>query len=207
MNIQSLLAPLVRPVMRRGIAMRAAQFESLPPVAGRVVFLGDSITEGGCWDEWFPELPACNRGIGGDSVSGVQSRLDAAMHDPVAVSLLIGTNDLGGLGKTRKVEGIADQFADLVGAIQATAPEAELLVNSVMPRVVSMAPKIRALNKRYAATAADAGATFVDLWPVLAGSDGAMRDEFTADHLHLNGAGYGAWVDVLRPLLASFATN
>jgi hypothetical protein len=74
MNIQALLAPLVRPIMRRGIAMRASQFEALPRVAGRVVFLGDSITEGGCWEEWFPELPACNRGIGGDSVGGGHRR-------------------------------------------------------------------------------------------------------------------------------------
>lgn len=205
MNTQALLAPLVRPVMRRGIAMRAAQFESLPPVSGRVVFLGDSITEGGCWDEWFPELPTCNRGIGGDSVGGVRGRLDAALHDPVAVSLLIGTNDLGGMGKTRKVEGIAEQFTGLVGAIRAQAPAATLLVNSVMPRVASMAPKIRQLNDRYAGIAADAGVAFVDLWPALAASNGAMRDEFTADHLHLNGVGYQAWVDVLRPLLAPSA--
>jgi lysophospholipase L1-like esterase len=68
-----------------------------------------------------------------------------------------------------------------------------------------MAPTIRELNQRYAASAASAGGTYVDLWPSLAAPDGSLRSELTLDHLHLNGAGYQAWVDVLRPLLAPFA--
>ncbi len=71
----TILTPIVRPLMRWGIAQRAAQFAELPPSPGRVVFLGDSITQQGVWDEWFPELRCLRRGIGGDSVGGVQRRL------------------------------------------------------------------------------------------------------------------------------------
>jgi lysophospholipase L1-like esterase len=201
-NIQAWFAPFVRPIMRRTIAMRTSQLELLPRLAGRVVFLGDSITELGCWNEWFPDLPTLNRGVGGDTVGGVHARLDVALHDPVAVSLLIGTNDLGGMGPTRSVDGIANQARELVLAIRRTAPDSALLVNSLMPRVRSMAGTIRDLNERYARIAVDAGATYVDLWPALATSDGALRDEFTLDHLHLNGAGYRAWVEVLRSHLS-----
>ena len=77
-----------------------------------------------------------------------------------------------------------------------------MLVNSVMPRTRSLAASILDLNQRYYAIAAESGAKYVDLWPVLADRDGSMRDELTLDHLHLNGAGYEAWVGVLRPLLA-----
>ncbi len=205
MNIQALLAPLVRPVMRRGIEMRVSQLEHLPPCPGRVVFLGDSITDQGEWAEWFPELLTLNRGISGDTVSGVHGRLGTALHDPTAVSLLIGTNDLGGMGRSRHVDDIATQFDELVRAIRTNAPTAVLIVNSVMPRTRRMAPTIQDLNERYAGIARSAGATYVDLWPILATSDGALRDELTRDHLHLNGAGYEAWVGVLRPLLATFA--
>ncbi len=188
--------------MRRSIAMRASQFERLPRRAGRVVFLGDSITEGGLWEEWFPELAVLNRGIGGDSVGGVQARLGAAINDPTAVSLLIGTNDLGGMGLSRNVTRIATQVRELIVSIRELAPDATLLVNSVMPRTRSLATSILELNRRYSAIAAESGAKYVDLWPVLADRDGSMREELTLDHLHLNGAGYEAWVEVLRPLLA-----
>lgn len=205
MNIQALLAPVVRPVMRRGIEMRVSQLEHLTPPPGRVVFLGDSITDQGAWAEWFPELRTLNRGISGDSVSGVHARLESALHDPTGISLLIGTNDLGGMGRSRRVDAIATQFDDLVGAIRGAAPDAVLLINSVMPRTKRMAPKIRDLNERYARIADRAGATYVDLWPSLAAPDGSLRDALTSDHLHLNGAGYEAWVGELRPLLAPFA--
>jgi lysophospholipase L1-like esterase len=205
MNLMGFFAPLIRPVLRRPMAMRISQFEQLPSQSGRIVFLGDSITEAGIWDEWFPDLPVLNRGVGGDSVGGVRARLATAIADPLAVSLLIGTNDLGGLGHSRDIGRIADQTRALVGDIQGRAPKATLLLNSVMPRRRSMAKAIRDLNERYAKIAAEAGVTYVDLWPVLADSDGAIRRNFTRDHLHLNGAGYEAWVGELRPLLAPFA--
>ncbi len=120
------------------------------------------------------------------------------------MSLLVGTNDLSGLGETRDVDAIAEQFRDLIAAIRASAPDALLLVNSVMPRRRAWAETIQALNRQYLGIAADAGATYVDLWPALADTDGALRQEFTRrDHLHLNVPGYRAWVDVLRPHLAA----
>jgi lysophospholipase L1-like esterase len=169
------------------------------------VFLGDSITEGGDWNEFFPELRTLNRGIGGDSVAGVRGRLAGALHQPVAISLLVGTNDLHGLGKTRDIDGIAEQFRDLVTNINLIVPTIPLFVNSVTPRTKSWVTKIEALNQRYASIAADAGATYIDLWPALADSEGQLRKEFTRDHLHLTEAGYQAWVEVLRPHLSPYA--
>ena len=98
----------MKPLLARSIAMRRSQFEALPKVADAVVFLGDSITEGGVWDEWFRELLTLNRGIGGDTVGGVLDRLDSALYEPRAISLLIGTNDLTGMGRSFKVDDIAE---------------------------------------------------------------------------------------------------
>ena len=157
------------------MAMQLSQFEQLPLDPGRVVFLGDSITAGGNWSEWFPDLPALNRGVDGDSVAGVHARLGTAIADPLAVSLLIGTNDLSGLGESRRVERIAEQTRALVAAIKGRAPEATFLLNSVMPRTRWMARTIQDLNRRYVDIAAEAGVTYVDLWPVLADDDGALE--------------------------------
>ncbi|QUQ64006.1 GDSL-type esterase/lipase family protein [Kutzneria sp. CA-103260] len=192
-----MLGRLLAPLMRRHMAMRRNQFDVLPLPEGRVLFLGDSITEGGHWNEWFPHCPTVNRGVGGDTVDGVRGRLATAVNRPAAISLLIGTNDLNGQGRTAKVPGIEAQFEALVHEIRALAPDAPLIVNGVMPRGAKWAGRIRELNARYAAIAGDA---YVDLWPALADGD-ALRASYTGDGLHLNGHGYQAWVDVLRPRL------
>jgi lysophospholipase L1-like esterase len=203
-RVLTTVAPLLGRIAQRAREARRAQLEGLPAAPpGSVVLLGDSITEAGIWNEWFPEHRTLNRGIGWDTVGGVIARLDGALPDPRAVSLLIGTNDLTGLGRSRDVEDIAEQMQDLVRRIRERAPGAALLVNSVMPRSAWFAPRIRRLNEHYRTIAADAGATYVDLWPALADGDGQLRKELTTDGLHLTSAGYRAWVDVLRPQLAA----
>jgi lysophospholipase L1-like esterase len=192
-----MLARLLRSVVRRHTDMRRNQFDVLPLPDGRVLFLGDSITEAGNWNEWFPSYRILNRGIGGDTVEGVRGRLGTAVNRPAAISLLVGTNDLH---RQARVAGIAAQFAELVYQIRTLAPDSPLIVNSVMPRGRRWASRIHELNQRYAATARDADAGYVDLWPALADGD-ALRAAYTRDGIHLNGHGYQAWVDVLRPRL------
>lgn len=184
-------------LMRRRHDPPQDRFVGLPLPAANVVFLGDSITEAGNWPEWFPRYPVLNRGISGDTLEGVRARLATAIHRPAAISLLIGTNDLNGQGRTAKVAGIAAQFADLVAEIRALAPGAPLIVNSVMPRTRRWARRIHELNSRYAEIAGD---SYLDLWPALADGN-ALRKSCTGDGLHLNAQGYRAWVEVLRPRL------
>jgi lysophospholipase L1-like esterase len=185
--------------------MRRSQFEALPKVADAVVFLGDSITEGGVWDEWFRELLTLNRGIGGDTVGGVLDRLDSALYEPRAISLLIGTNDLTGMGRSFKVDDIADQMDTLLARIREIAPDVPLFLNGVMPRSKSLADDIAELNRRDEKLAGVYGATYLDLWPSLVGPDRALRKDVSRDGTHLNGNGYRIWVDILRPHLAPFA--
>ena len=75
-----------------------------------------------------------------------------------------------------------------------------MFLQSVMPRKAQFRDDVIALNERYQALAAATPHTrYVDLWPVLADPDGALRSEMTRDKLHLTGEGYQAWVGVLRP--------
>ncbi|HSA52508.1 MAG TPA: GDSL-type esterase/lipase family protein [Yinghuangia sp.] len=193
------------------MAARATQFAQLVPAPGRVVFLGDSITEGGLWHEWFPDLPLINRGIGGNTIDDVLARLDTAIVAPAAVFLLIGTNDIDtgiaeleafARGPRRSAGQTAERMRHLVTAIRERAPHTALFIQSVMPRQAVLADVLRTLNADYRLIASEAEATYVDLWPALADDAGGLRSEFTLDSLHLNGAGYAAWVQVLRPYVA-----
>jgi lysophospholipase L1-like esterase len=209
MNLDRIL-PLAAPLLRRGLrakqALREQLFAAVPQTPDRVVFLGDSITEWGTWEDWFPEFPTSNRGIGGQAICDLLGRLDTAIVRPRAVSLLIGTNDLHGLGNSHDTLEIARQMGTLVERIRHMAPSAPLLINSVMPRSPVFRDRILELNRSYKEIAERTSSTFVDLWSALAGPDGSIRRELTADGLHLSIAGYKTWVDVLRPHLAPFAS-
>jgi lysophospholipase L1-like esterase len=191
-------------MIRRAGATRRTQFEALPPARDAVVFLGDSITHHGLWESWFPELRTANRGIRSETVRQVTDRLGSAIDHSAAVSVLIGTNDLAGLADTTDVAVIGARFHDLVARINEMAPNTAVLVNSVMPRQQKYADAIERLNDHYRTIAERTESTFLDLWPALATPQRTLRPEFTLDGLHLTGAGYQAWTDVLRPHLAAF---
>ena len=129
----------------------------------------------------------------------------AAIVLPMAVSLLIGTNDLHGLGRSADVADIALQMQELVKEIRRLAPSALLQVNSVFPRSRHFRDVIIKLNEAYQQISTENSSVFVDVWPALAAHGGAIRPEMTADGLHLLLAGYKAWSDVLRPYLKDFA--
>src|SRR5689334_23354873 len=93
----SFLVPMIRPLVKgRMGAGRRRYFDAVGMAKDRVLFLGDSITEGGMWPDLFPDLATSNRGIGGEATYDLLERLDSALNEPVAVSLMIGTNDLHG---------------------------------------------------------------------------------------------------------------
>jgi lysophospholipase L1-like esterase len=200
--VRRLLAPIGRAIAPRLFGgqqrMRASQFAALTPAPRQVVFLGDSITEGGLWQEWFTGLPALNRGIGGETSADLLRRVDTAIHDPAGVFLLIGTNDLSaGISLAEIVRTVRA----LLDEIERRAPGTPVVVQSVMPRTARFRDDIRLLNGAYRALvdAAPVHVQYLDLWPALADEQGLLRSEFTEDGLHLGGAGYAAWVDVLRP--------
>ena len=71
-----------------------------PPAPGenRVVFFGDSITEGWHLDEYFPGKPYINRGISGQTTPQmlIRFRQDVLDLQPKVVIILAGTNDIAG---------------------------------------------------------------------------------------------------------------
>jgi lysophospholipase L1-like esterase len=187
--------------------MRASQYATLGAPPGHVVFLGDSITQGGLWHEWFAGAPVLNRGIDGETSADLLRRVDSAVRDPLAVFLLIGTNDLTwGISLQRIVANVRALLAE----IERRAPGTPVVLQSVMPRTPRFRDDLRLLNRAYRQLADSSGehVRYLDLWPALADDHGDLRAEFTEDRLHLNGPGYAAWVDVLRPLVdASLAAG
>src|SRR5262249_1451318 len=85
-----------------------------PPVKGedRVVFMGDSITDGWKLDQYFAGKPYINRGISGQTTPQmlIRFRPDVIALDPKVVVILAGTNDLAGNTGPMTVDSIEDNL-------------------------------------------------------------------------------------------------
>ena len=201
-----LFRTIVSSLLRSTQTARRTQFDALGPSRARVVMLGDSITEFGIWDEWLPDTPIVNRGIGGEISSQVLARLSSAIDQPLAVFLLVGTNDLAfGVAPLE----IAHNVASILREIERVAPGTPVVVQSVMPRALVFRDEIVTLNLLFKnlVTNAPDHVRYLDLWPVLATPEGSLRPELTEDRLHLNGNGYREWVEVLRPIMDEFGSR
>ena len=74
------------------------RLKQLPPEPGRVVFLGDSITDGWKLAQYFPGKPYVNRGISGQTTPQMLVRMfpDVIALKPAALLVYAGTNDIAG---------------------------------------------------------------------------------------------------------------
>lgn len=184
---------------------RTSLFDLLPVHENDIVFFGNSITDGGEFAELFGMPNIKNRGIRSDVITGLEKRVSqiTAGH-PAKIFLLIGINDVShGLS----ADVLGRRYESLVKKIREQSPSSKLYLQSVMPvnndfrrykGLVGKEKVIRAFNERIRRIAETNGATYIDLWPFLAGSDGKLKKAYSNDGLHLNGAGYRAWTDGIR---------
>ncbi len=190
---------------------RVSLFDRLAVTPGDIVFLGNSITDGGEFAEIFEMDNCLNRGIRSDVINGVRKRLHQVVSGhPKKIFLLIGINDVSHGHSAQK---IAANYEQLVKEIREASPETQLYVQSVMPinndfkrykNLIGRENVIPELNALLEGIARDNGAIYIDLWPSLTGADGKKMDRnFTNDGLHLTGPGYQAWAEAIRPYVKS----
>jgi lysophospholipase L1-like esterase len=195
------------PFMAEHTPVRLAQFAKEPIVMGRIIFLGNSITEMGNWKKATGDSTVINRGIGGDNTYGVLKRInDITDRQPTKVFLLIGINDIG---KDIPDSVIAYNEFKIVKEIQVKCPQTHIYVESVLPvnSTVNSFPQhydkaehILTLNKLLAANAAAGNYTFVDVFHLFADADGRLKKEYTYEGLHLKPPAYDIWVSYLRKM-------
>ncbi len=177
-----------------------SHFADIQHGVGGVVFLGDSITDGGRWAELYPGLSIRNMGIPGDTVAGVLDRLEQVTAlRPRLVMLMIGTNDLGaGKAAPEVVEGVGRILAGL----REQSPQTRVVLQSVLPRSRDYADRVAATNQGLRRVAQQFGAEYLDLHTRFADENGAIRREFTNDDLHLLGSGYRVWGQAIAGFMA-----
>jgi lysophospholipase L1-like esterase len=180
------------------------------PAAGtaRVVFMGDSITD--AWPqprfgEFFPGKPYLGRGISGQTTPQmlIRFRPDVIDLHAKAVVILAGTNDIAantGPMTDDEIEGNLASMAEL-----GKAHDIKVVLSSILPVSEYHVPpggvpqttrrpmsRIRAINEWMKKYAAAEGYVYLDYFPAMIDQKGLLKEEFSADDLHPNAAGYAA---------------
>lgn len=182
---------------------REANAKLGPPAAGenRVVFFGDSITDGWKLDEYFPGKPYVNRGIGGQTTPQmlVRFRQDVIDLHPKILLILAGTNDIAGNTGPMRNEDIEADYASMSDL--AHAHGIRVIFESVLPvhnyterskDFFAQRPpqRISALNdwlKEYCKRSRD---MYLDYFSAMVDAQGMMKKDLADDGLHPNAAGF-----------------
>mgnify|MGYP002521684499 CR=1 FL=1 len=184
---------------------RELLFEAMPTSEKDIIFLGNSITDGGEWFELFQNSNCKNRGISGDITLGVLNRLETITKGkPAMVFLMIGTNDMN---HGYSNDTIALNVREIVQRIKQESPRTKIIVQSILP-TNDCYGLFTGHTKRYADVAVINGmlktmadeedVEYLDLYSRFANDEGKMNPKYSNDGLHLNADGYLLWKDIVE---------
>ena len=203
-----------------GYYKRLSQFKSDPIGKNKIVFLGNSITEGGGdWNKRFGTNNIVNRGIGGDITEGIIVRIQEIIYfKPVAVFLLIGINDIfnsDGPNRDKITESyVANNIHKIAKIISKESPTTKFYVQTILPvnpksyykengffpkHHVPLSDQINNINnilkENDQLNVIDLHAAFVD-------AEGNLDTKYSDEGVHLNENGYRNWANLINDKIA-----
>lgn len=184
------------------------RLKAQPADPRRVVFLGDSITDGWQLTQFFPGKPYVNRGISGQTTPQMLVRLfpDVLNLKPAALIILAGTNDIARNTGPVTLAMIEENFQAITELAQAHG--IKVILCSLTPVSDYTARKqtdqrppadILKLNAWLREYAAKVHAVFADYYAALVDDKGMLREGYSNDGLHPNAKGY----ELLAPVAES----
>ena len=169
-----------------------------------VAFLGDSLTDGYDLKTYYPNLVTSNRGIGGETTYGLESRMQVSVYDlkPKIAVMLIGGNNL----KT-----MFDNYENLLSGLKTNLPDTKVIIVSLTAMGGSWAHKnetatynnviIKKLANKY-------GYSFVDSFtPLFNEETGEIYSNYTSDGVHLTHDGYVVLTNAIYPEILKLLEN
>jgi acyl-CoA thioesterase I len=191
---------------------RDANAALAPPAASenRVVFMGDSITEGWGRDGgFFPGKPYVNRGISGQTTPQmlVRFRQDVIALKPKVVVILAGTNDIAGNTGPATPEMIEDNIASMADV--AAGNGIRVVLSSILPAYdypwrpgLEPAPKIAAINEWMKEYARGHRMVYLDYYSAMVDARPGLKPDLGSDGVHPNKAGYSVMAPLAEKAIA-----
>lgn len=183
---------------------KLSMFEQMPTPKKAIVWLGDSITDGGEWSEFFPAYNTLNRGISSDNTFGVLNRLyEVVSRKPQKLFILIGINDIA---RNIPDEVILRNYRKIIDTIQKQSPVTKIYVQSLLPTNNNFTQfknhqnktgHVLSLNEGLKKLCTEKKITYINLYDAFINSEGKLNEKYTNDGLHLTGEGYRYWKQLL----------
>ena len=179
------------------------QIAAPAPEENRVVFYGDSITDGWNLADYFPGKPYINRGISGQTTPQmlVRFRQDVIALRPKVVVILAGTNDIAENTGPTTPEAIQNNFISM--AELARANGIRVVLSSVLPAYdypwrpgKQPVEKIAALNAWLKGYAAAKQIIYLDYFTAMQDERHGLPEKLSKDGVHPNPAGYA----IMQPM-------
>ena len=166
---------------------------------GRIVFIGNSITQG--WKNFMPEMfdnqTFINRGISGQTSTEmlVRFRTDVINLKPKVVVILAGTNDIAGNTLFRGLEIVAGNISSM--AELASQNNIKVILCSVLPAAdfpwrkgKNPDIKIPLLNRLIKDYAKKKGFYYLDYYNLMNDGNNGLKKDYGNDGVHPNMNGY-----------------
>lgn len=180
----------------------------------RIVFLGDSITQGwdsGIWREKWAPLGAVNLGIGGDQTQQILWRIENGALDDISprlIVLLIGINNLWSMEWS--ADEVAAGIRRIVEQIEVKCPAARVLLLGILPAQIQPDAPLRLLlqevNEHIARLDDGRRVRFLDIGGHLLEPDGVLSPTVAPDGCHLSAEGYRRFAEAIEPLVRELAS-
>ena len=162
----------------------------------KTVMIGDSITDGGLWNELLNNDLIQNRGIAGDTTDGVLDRLNSTNKNLNQAFLMIGINDFF---QEKSVDYVFSNYLKIIENLQQKGIkvyiQSTLFVGEGKPTKYN--EKVEVLNEKLKSYAKENNLTFIDLNKILAPNK-TLKNEYSNDDLHLNGKAYKLWTQEIK---------
>ncbi|MGE4287251.1 MAG: GDSL-type esterase/lipase family protein [Salinivirgaceae bacterium] len=163
-----------------------------------ILFIGDSLTQWGNWNELFPQSDIENLGLAGDKTIDIIQRIPLYRTKQTStIFLMVGINDLA---NGIPVASVLMNYNTLVNQMHQYWPTAKIHLLSVLPveyesftHTAIYPQNVEKLNEGIAALATETKAFYIDMTRAFSNGNGNLNPMYTYDGLHLNNAGYLVW--------------
>jgi lysophospholipase L1-like esterase len=168
----------------------------------RLLFIGDSLIEFFDWEQRFSDHIVYNRGIAGETVGGLLSRLHRVVNSseqPDGIFIMTGINNLA-MGDGDFVS----LYTRMLEEIREMSPQSRIYMHSLLPVLFPMISndEIIKVNDKLKRIAEEKGVEYINIHATFLDSKKRpIATYLLEDGVHVSDEGYKAWSDVIEKII------
>ena len=208
---------------------RIDEFKNEPIGKNKIVFLGNSIMQGGGnWNHRYKSHNIVKRGISGDYTAGVLKRLDEILfYKPTSVFIMIGINEFFADNSKRpevNPENVAKNILKIADIITEHSPKTKVFIHTILPINNDQYIRVKEVNYNFlhsnytpsinsqveetnSILKSNRQYQVIDLHSIFIDKTFKLNPNLSSDGVHVNEDGYNLWVQETMGLMKTLQNN